>query len=181
MSVFSTRVTSPARGGAFEVHIAAKERIFLRFFTVLLLIFLSSAGPPAIIRLLSGKAAGEITRIAVWIGGWLYIEAFLGYLLLWNLLGKEIIRADGERLTIKYDIFGLGRVKSFNIREISGIRSTLSTEPPPLTSFLGASGGAVAFDYKGETRRFGIGLNEDEAGWIIKELMPIQKSKGRPL
>lgn len=92
---------------------------------------------------------------------------------LWHVFGREIIKFTLQEniFTIKHDIFGLGRIKTFQNHEISNIRA--AGYFGVINSFLvlwGIIGGTIAFDYKGKTYRFGIQFEEKEAKELVEKI-----------
>jgi hypothetical protein len=127
-------------------------------------------------QLARGKPDGEGAFLIVWLVMWAVGELFVAYTWLWNAFGKESVRVFSGLLTIKHDMLGLGRTRTFQIHEISNLRavglfgSMLSGASS--MAYWGISGGTVAFNYRGKTHRFGIQLEEDEALGVIERLRP---------
>jgi hypothetical protein len=92
--------------------------------------------------------------------------------LAWMLFGREIIRVEDGTLFLKLSILGIGRVRAYPIRHVTGLR----VSPGPWHEFYRTWGrdlensGAVAFECKGKTHRFGRSLDEVEAKAIIARL-----------
>ena len=173
----SNRVTYWDEGVAFEVRITARKQWFLLLF---LPVWLAgwTAGGIAAFRQLFSKGIGEEGGmfLLIWLVGWAFGEVFAGYAWVWNALGKEIVRAGSGLLTIKRDILGLGRVRSFQTMEISDLRAAgffgnTQSSSPGMAPW-GMSGGTIAFDCRGTTNRFGIQLEEREAREVVERLRP---------
>jgi hypothetical protein len=79
-------------------------------------------------------------------------------------------------LSIKKDILGYGRTRSFPVRSIRNLRPSGVF---PSNSYwenylvqLKLAGGTVGFDVHGRTKKFGIQLTEPEAQEVAEELKP---------
>jgi hypothetical protein len=114
--------------------------------------------------------------ISVWLVGWALGEGWAIYQWLWTAFGKEIIRVKEGTLTVKRDVLGYGRSRSFpigadtNLRA-SGIFPSASYWDNYLTQ-MKIGGGTVGFDSQGQRARFGIQLTEPEAQEVVRELKP---------
>lgn len=107
----------------------------------------------------------------VWLAVWTLGGLVAGYILAWQLAGKEVISVVGNQLTMKRDLWGFGRLKEFGFEHIQGLRVSpqrfnpfdISAGVSGALRFWGIGGGSVAFDYGAKTYRFGSGLDEAEA------------------
>jgi hypothetical protein len=74
-------------------------------------------------------------------------------------------------LSIRHDILGRGWEKRYRISKIENFRaaghfgSMMSWRGN--MAYWGITGGTVAFDYEGKTKRFGINLKEAEASQLV--------------
>ncbi len=97
---------------------------------------------------------------------------FASYIWLWNARGGEIIRISDYELKLSREYVWFSRSKFYETRHISNLRiSDLS--PSSLTmgggmEFWGLSGGTITFDFGSTTVKFGLGIDETEAGHIIE-------------
>jgi hypothetical protein len=107
----------------------------------------------------------------------IFFLAFLGmggpviYSLLWQIVGKEIIEANSQTLTIIKQIFRWRNFKEYATETVSDLRvntQQLSSIPPieSIQKLLGHDG-KIAFDYGAKTIRFGLEIDEAEAKQII--------------
>jgi hypothetical protein len=66
------------------------------------------------------------------------------------------------------------RKKDYRLRDVASLRLSNSSSSMWTMSgsmeFWGISGGRIAFDYGAKTVRFGIGLDEAEAKFLIKDI-----------
>jgi len=172
-----SRVTYLDHGIAFEVRIATRKQWFLLLFLPVWLAGWTVGGIAAITQLLSkGTDPGGRVFLLVWLVGWAFGEVFCCYLWLWNAFGKEIVRVGSGLLTMKRDVFGLGRARSFQTMEISDLRAAgFFGNMRSVSSGMAQweiTGGTIAFDCNGKTNRFGIQLEEKEAREVVERLRP---------
>jgi len=116
--------------------------------------------------------------ILFWMGGWAFGEIFVGYIVLYTLAGQELILASMDALTIKTQIFGFGRGKSFLVRDMSNLRY----QGPAIIGGRQRAAG-IAFDYGARTVMFGSGLDEREATDLvtrIKQWCPVPDAASQP-
>ena len=114
-----------------------------------------------------------------WVTGWTVGGCFAIYVIAWMIGGKEKVLLNGDSLSVRRGIFGIGRGKEFTLVHVSNLRVSpvLDSRATPASDALswflalwGAGGGMIAFDCGGKTYRFGIGLDEVEASVIIEHL-----------
>ncbi|MEX1253082.1 MAG: hypothetical protein WEE64_01945 [Dehalococcoidia bacterium] len=88
------------------------------------------------------------------------LAAFLGYVFLWRVVGKESVRASSDTLAVSLHVAGMKRAFPFDARQIQHLRAT----PPTRDPHAGALGiGTIAFEYGAKTYRFGFAVDEAEA------------------
>jgi hypothetical protein len=106
--------------------------------------------------------------------GFLLIELWAVYSLLWRFVGKEIITASKDVFVITRKLFGWKRYKAYKTSDISALRISRPTDyrSEMLSEFRRMFGGAgtIAFDYGAKSFRFGAGLDEAEGRQIIKKI-----------
>src|SRR5262249_38736022 len=129
------------------------------------------------------SALGDITKpgdhqafLAFWLGGWLAGEVCVLAVVGWQLAGLEQLTIVRGNLVQRVSIAGIGHDREFSGAEIRNLRASPQMVPgwavqrafwPP---FLGASNGAIAFDYGAKTYRIGASLDEAEARQIVATL-----------
>ena len=96
------------------------------------------------------------------------------YAILWNLVGKEIIIINKEKIVVKQVIFGVGFRQTYQLSLVSNLRASL-TDPAMFTleqsmQRWGFAGGSVAFDYKERICRFGLLLSKDNADVLVAKI-----------
>lgn len=97
------------------------------------------------------------------------------YRWLWQTFGKEIIRIGSGTMSIKRDILGVGRARTFPAHDISGLRGIDDAEfaGSRIAKYLKSHGvplSSLRFEHKGTTVRFGAGLDAEDAGALVTRL-----------
>ena len=110
--------------------------------------------------------------LSVFIGFWLYFEYKVVYGLLWLLFGKELIKIDGEKLTLKNSIFSLGKAKKYfndNIKKIELIeQKPFSFGFDYENAFWRKGTDSLIFKYLTKDIAFGKKLNEKDAKLLMR-------------
>ncbi len=118
--------------------------------------------------------------IALWLTLWILGGAWAVLTVLWTLMGREIITIEQGYLTVRQELFGLGRSRAYALQDVRDVRvrqpvgqwSGARSLQMPQPSF---KNGTIAFDYGARTYGFGCGLEEGEAKLILEELRPYLK------
>lgn len=112
--------------------------------------------------------------VAVWLAAWTVGGGFVLYVFFWSLVGRERVLLTSSTLSIERELFGMGRLREYELRHISDLRTAPSTYNPfdfrSGLQFWGLGGGVIAFDYGAATVRFGAALEEGEAKTIVERL-----------
>ena len=138
---------------------------------------------------LVGWVTGEVTTLAellkdgprrseglmfLWLALWTVGGVFAAYMWLWMLVGKERILMGTSTLRLKRDVLGLGTPRTYELFRIRNLR--VATRPvgprdtvvtPRLARLVG---GLIAFQYEGQTVRFGASIDEGEAQMIVERM-----------
>ena len=106
--------------------------------------------------------------IVVWLLGWGGLGGFMLYALAWALFGKEVLELRGGVLSIRREVLGRGRARRYRGADVRDLRAAPPREPFPFTErdnmdYWGFGEGVMAFEYRGETVRFGTRLGLAEA------------------
>jgi hypothetical protein len=187
----SVRVTLPGKKGLFKIVWFCIWLLGWLYMTGSVIIFLAvmMGGATGLFGVYSPDAtsnSGFLIVIACLIP---FLIALLGmggiviYSLLLQIVGKEIIEANSQTLTITKQIFGWKNFKEYATEAISDLRvntQQLSSIPPiaSIQKLLGQDG-MIAFDYGAKTFRFGLEIDEAEAKQIIfvlRQHLPQQKA-----
>ena len=96
-------------------------------------------------------------------------------MLLWSIMGKEIMIAGKGVLILVRKGDMLSKPKTYDLREVKNIR--VQEEPNNNTFFaqrsdvsLFTTKGTIRFDYGMKTIKFGAGIDEPEANYILDKL-----------
>jgi hypothetical protein len=112
--------------------------------------------------------------ISLWLAGWALGAVGTICSWFWTAFGKEIVQIREGNLTIKRDILGRGRTRSFPIGTVSNLRASglfpSSSYWDNYLAQLKLGGGTIGFDSQGQTHRLGIQLTESEAQNVVQEL-----------
>ncbi len=110
--------------------------------------------------------------LSVFIGFWVYFEYKVVYGLLWLLFGKELIKIDGEKVTLKNSIFSFGKAKKYfndNIKKIELIEhKPLSFGFDYENAFWRKGTDSLLFEYLNKPITFAKKLNEKEAKLLMR-------------
>ena len=112
--------------------------------------------------------------IIFWLIGWTFGGGFAFYTILWQLIGKEIIRMEMGKLIIKKSIAGIGRKKEYEADSIKNMQVILDAESSIPGKYnkkaAGRQARKIMFDYGNKIIRFGIGIDEAEAQMVFDRL-----------
>ncbi|MDH7488784.1 MAG: hypothetical protein QHH80_04685 [Anaerolineae bacterium] len=112
----------------------------------------------------TGEGAGMLF-MAFWLTFWTLGGGFALFTWLWNLAGKEIVTVDGESLTIRKAVLGIGRSRRYEAAYVDRLRVSEDSGRSQ-----GPWSGGLAFDYGGATVRFGAGLTPSDAHDVLARI-----------
>ena len=125
-------------------------------------------------ELLFGDADAPDLFLSVWLIMWTLGGGVAIYAWLRMLAGTELVLLGRGVLTIKEELFGVGRSNEYDLAHVKHLRiEPLSLFPADMGAalrFWGIGGGPIAFDYGSKTLRFGAGLDDAEARDVVREL-----------
>jgi hypothetical protein len=158
-----------------EIVVPARRNLFITLFLGLWLcgwLFGEIMVPASFFR---GGPHKEPALFAVfWLVLWTVGGGFAMYVFWWTLAGKERILVSPSGLSIKRDLFGMGRIREYDRQHISDLRVSPNSYNPfdfrGGLQFWGVGGGVIAFDYGAATVRFGAALEEGEAKSVIAQI-----------
>lgn len=162
--------------GTLEITIPSKKQIFVCLFLPCWLVgwFFGEMHGIETLRDPSTETSAR-QFMYVWLTGWTIGGTVAILSLMWMLLGKEVIQVNRQFITIKKNIFGLGKLKQYQSSHIKDIRILPTVKNDQYTennlSFWGVTGGNIAFDYGHNTHRFGGGIDEAEAKEILRRIL----------
>jgi len=120
----------------------------------------------------SGANAFEI----FWLCGWTIGGIFALNMLLWNLIGKEIITVFPSAITIRRTGSIFFSNKTYDLNEAKHFRAEQNYYQNnywgnrSTNDFFGQNNGTIKFEYGLKTIKFGDGIDEAEANYILKQL-----------
>jgi hypothetical protein len=167
----SARSRFEERGDGVRVVIPARRRVFPTLFLPLWLVGWFF-GERAVLHTLFGAGRGDglpSVFLLVWLVGWTFGGGFAAFSLLWTLFGGEVVTLNGQFLTVRWEVLGVGRERRFDLAQVKDLRCSPLAENARSRSAPWA-GGLVAFDYGAKTMRFGQDLDEAEAKLIVQRL-----------
>jgi hypothetical protein len=171
----ASRVTVTDGPGGLGLLIPPKRSWFIILFMGFWLCMWAAGEIMVPIQFLKGEITG-ITEVFVlaWLGVWSAGGAFVIYLWLWNLMGRQIITMHGDTLTTRRDIGGYGFSKEYDLTHVRDLRVSArgsnAWDYSASLEFLGLGGGLVAFDYDAKTYRLGAGLDDAEAKLVVQKI-----------
>jgi hypothetical protein len=167
-----TRSKIMDRGSGIDIIIPSKKSIFaiifLPFWLVVWLFALITVGGGYF------EDAGPPGFPLIWLIAWSVGGIFAILMFLWNVAGREIASFDITSFTLTKNFgfikFGkkytLGSCENFRV-DPTGMPSSSNRSP---FEMLGYGIGRLAFDYGMKTVKFGSGIDEAEAAYIIRLL-----------
>ena len=169
------KATVEETASGLEVRIPARRNWFIILFLGFWLCGWAMGEVAVISQLAAGERdAGSSAFLLVWLAGWTLGGAFAIYVSVWSLAGRERVRLGASTLSIKREVFGIGRLREYELSHVRDLRTTPSPYNPfdfrSALQFWGVGGGVVAFDHGAATVRFGASLEEGEAKAIIERL-----------
>ncbi|MCU0437256.1 MAG: hypothetical protein MUC49_05030 [Raineya sp.] len=116
-----------------------------------------------------------ILSILFWLCLWTLIGFFTLKLLLWNAIGKEIITFRKESFMIRKKGLLFSKPKNYDTHEVKNIK--IQEEESTSNKFLLSrnlafyhTNGTIRFNYGSQNVKFGDGIDESEAHFILEKL-----------
>jgi hypothetical protein len=168
------RVIEEADGIA--IRIPSRRNVFILAFLTLWLCGWAVGEVSAPVAFFSGakKDPGTAAFMLFWLCGWTIGGAVAFSVWLWQFKGCEVIAISPAGLSIRHEVIGYGRTKSYDPSEIRDLRVAPPTYNPfdfrSSWAFWGVGGGSIAFDYGFKTFRFAAGVDEAEARVILQRI-----------
>lgn len=182
-SRLSSRVTFYHREDGFRVEIESPKLVYIIAFAPAFLVMWALGVLMVGFGLLSGRAS---PFTLVWLLGWGVGGFSALYVLLWTLVGKEVVELEADVLSIKREVIWRGRARRYSVAGVCDMRVSTHREPflfsrESNSDFYGFGPGTVTFEYRGHTERFGIQLEEREAVTLVSRITPfLHQIKGEP-
>lgn len=133
----------------------------------------------AIHDLLSSDHIGIDSFMVFWLIGWTIGGLFALLVLIWSLLGQETIVIENGIFVVSKGILEIGLIKkSYDLNSIKNLElnpesagfDSFFGQKKKIGDFWGLTGGKIRFDYGMKTIKFGIGIDEAEARFLIEEV-----------
>lgn len=113
---------------------------------------------------------------------WTFGGASVACLILWNLVGREIIELDAKTLKRHMRIPFIGRSREFAVTDVADLRfqpAAPSFMPSqPTIRPLSFSNGSIAFDYGLDTHHLGTGLDRADAKYVVTQMRGYMTAPG---
>jgi hypothetical protein len=114
---------------------------------------------------------GEEGLMLAWLGVWTVSGLAALLALQWQVMGKEIVTAQGQTFKTRREGGGIGFGKEYDVQQMTNLRVELPRFSPFDVSasfqLWGIGGGVIAFESGDKTCRFGTGLDEAEAKQVV--------------
>lgn len=123
----------------------------------------------------SGDVTAE-TFLLLWVTFWTLGGLFCWWMVLWALFGSERLFITSGALVHSVGILFLRRKRVFPLHEIGGFALADAGNPRHNSE----TGGAVVFDVRGKTYRFGLGLSRSEADASLAAIRRTFAAAGAP-
>jgi len=166
-------------GISLSIKIPSKKNWFMILFIAVWMGGWIMGETSAINELSSSDNLGINSFMLFWLVGWTIGGLFAIIILLWSLFGQETISIEKGVFSLTKGFLDLGLIKkSYDLNIINKLE--LNPEPSGMNSFFGSkknigdfwglTGGRLRFDYGMKTIKFGLGIDEAEARYLINEM-----------
>ena len=112
--------------------------------------------------------------LGIWLVMWSIGGLVISSILLWGYFGKETLVMGRREVHFQRTVLGVGQKKVLGREGVKNFRYQPRETSNSLFrqdySMYGMGEGPVKFDYGMKTYSFGLGLDEAEARWLVKEL-----------
>ena len=156
-----------------SIEIPAKRN----WFAIIFIIFWSVGwlfGEVSVLTILlnDDSPLGAKSFFIVWLIFWTIGGLTALSTILWQLFGKEIIRIERNILHLEKSVFGIGRQKEYNIKDIKNLAINPVGDMnvwgrKNYFSFFGNKNGKLKFDYGMKTIKFANDIDEAEARKLL--------------
>ncbi|HPS46024.1 MAG TPA: hypothetical protein PKZ21_02545 [Bacteroidales bacterium] len=181
---YSGRARIINNGMQFKVIIAAKRNLGVIVFLFIWLIAWSFGEMFAYNTINKSDIVAVDVFLLVWITAWTLGGLFVFLVIIWSLLGREIIIVENGILTIQKGFLTLPIIKKkYDISLIKNMELSLTEDlntfwtknnnNPNKINLLAISGGKICFDYGLKTIRFASSIDNAEARSLLIEFRKI--------
>lgn len=171
----TSRISITKDDTGITVTIQSEKRRWLLAFLRVWLTGWTLGGITVIVGVITGKHRDLF--IFLWLCIWVVLETTFMSIWLWTAFGQEVISIRNGLFTHRREVFGRGPVRTYQLRELSNLRTFGPFGHGHWSSSgfeaYGMSGGTIAFDTRGgDSVRFGAKLIGDDADELVKVLRP---------
>jgi hypothetical protein len=163
-------------GREMKIIMPVKKDIMLIIFSLVwipgAIYALISGGPD-----MNGESGEPMPIFFTWEWGWTIGIIFISVLLIWTVTGRETIIFNHRYCHIKKGIFEFVLFsKTYELTHIKNLKiNPVDTEKnffgqPKNGQRYGFNGGKIQFDYGMKTKKFGTGIDQPEAQFLIEEI-----------
>jgi hypothetical protein len=177
-NTYNGRAKINSDGPGLIIRIPSKKNWFIILFLIAWLGGWYMGESSTIKELIASDDIGENGFLIFWLFGWTLGGLFAIVVLLWTIIGQETIIVEQSILKLKKGLLDLGLIsKDYDLQSIKNF------ELSPVTSFIdmfaqskkigdfwGVTGGNLKFDYGMKTIKFGIGIDEAEAKYLLEQI-----------
>ncbi|NQU54590.1 MAG: hypothetical protein HQ522_18875 [Bacteroidetes bacterium] len=164
-------------GTKMTIQIPSKKNWFIILFLCVWVTGWFIGEKSAITSLINSDNIGIDTFMLVWLTGWTIGGAFAILVLLWTLAGRETLSIDKRIFQIDKGIKNfVFRTRKYDLKAVKNLELNPAQNKTSLFAqnnvgdFWGLTGGKLRFDYGMKTIKFGIGIDEAEARYLIHEI-----------
>jgi hypothetical protein len=177
------QIEHTTRGG-LQLTVPKRRALFPMLFLPLWLGAWAFGEVVVVKQLFSGPHSGAPDLfMLVWLTAWTLGGGWALATMAWLFAGRERVRIEQGILTLEHVVGPLGRRRSYDLRQVTGLRTLSQTSQELMAANMMPFGfgraGSLAFDYGTSTVRWGAGLEEAEARVIVERLGEEGVSRGR--
>jgi len=117
------RIKRISRWKGCELHIEAPLQL-----TLLLLLIWLAGWTYALVQIIKDLKHHPSVFLTVWLCGWTFGGVYAVYTVLWIIFGKEVVIVSEGTLSIRHDVFGLGRTRRFPLASVANLRVDVASQ-----------------------------------------------------
>lgn len=116
----------------------------------------------------------QLMYMAIWLAFWAYFEYRIGSVWLWRKFGREVLRIQGDKVELRFEVAYGGRAYEFRKNEVSGLKN-LEAEKGTFvrqfySSFWTMGGESLGFSAQKRLHTFGRQLPEHDVKVLYNRL-----------
>lgn len=166
-------------GIKLEIKIPSRKNWFIIIFLSVWMAGWFMGESFAINELFSGGNIGSDAFLLFWLAGWTVGGFFAITILLWSLFGQETLEIERGIFKISKGIsefklysksYDSNSIKNFELNPEPAGMNSIFGHKKNMGDYFGFTGGKIRFDYGMKTIKFGSGIDEAEARYLIEEI-----------